>query len=312
MPTAAKVRCRGAGRGRAAGGRGDVVRLAAGGAAAGRRRRGAAGASDRRDGRALPGAGAEHARHGARGGGRAPTRSPSSRPPPRRSRAANIEHDDRRVAGGVRAGARAALASRHVARGYVSTAFGCPYEGAVDGGDVVRVAAALLGAGVRRGLDRRHDRRRRPRRRRPGGRGARSSAVPARADRAAPARHGRPGAGERRGRASSWASPSSTRSAGGVGGCPFAPGAPGNLATEELVALLDARGHRARRRPRPPHRRRRRAALTARGLTRSGRALAGFRCEGHPVPAIHPAVHVRSTGDRASDLGPPLREPGRQ
>lgn len=30
--------------------------------------------------------------------------------------------------------------------------------------------------------------------------------------------------------------------AGGLGGCPFAPGAPGNLATEELVTLLDGLG----------------------------------------------------------------------
>jgi hydroxymethylglutaryl-CoA lyase len=31
-------------------------------------------------------------------------------------------------------------------------------------------------------------------------------------------------------------------SAGGTGGCPYAPGAPGNLATESLCALLDRRG----------------------------------------------------------------------
>lgn len=31
-------------------------------------------------------------------------------------------------------------------------------------------------------------------------------------------------------------------SAGGLGGCPFAPGAPGNLATEQLIRLLDAMG----------------------------------------------------------------------
>lgn len=30
--------------------------------------------------------------------------------------------------------------------------------------------------------------------------------------------------------------------AGGLGGCPFAPGAPGNLATERLVAFLEAKG----------------------------------------------------------------------
>ncbi len=31
-------------------------------------------------------------------------------------------------------------------------------------------------------------------------------------------------------------------SAGGLGGCPFAPGAPGNLATEALVEMLDGMG----------------------------------------------------------------------
>jgi hydroxymethylglutaryl-CoA lyase len=31
-------------------------------------------------------------------------------------------------------------------------------------------------------------------------------------------------------------------SAGGLGGCPFAPGAAGNLATEDLVYLLDGLG----------------------------------------------------------------------
>ena len=29
---------------------------------------------------------------------------------------------------------------------------------------------------------------------------------------------------------------------GGCGGCPFAPGAAGNLATEDLLQVLDARG----------------------------------------------------------------------
>jgi hydroxymethylglutaryl-CoA lyase len=31
-------------------------------------------------------------------------------------------------------------------------------------------------------------------------------------------------------------------SAGGLGGCPYAPGAPGNLATGELVQMLDELG----------------------------------------------------------------------
>jgi hydroxymethylglutaryl-CoA lyase len=32
-------------------------------------------------------------------------------------------------------------------------------------------------------------------------------------------------------------------SAGGLGGCPFAPGATGNLATEDLIYLLDGLGY---------------------------------------------------------------------
>jgi hydroxymethylglutaryl-CoA lyase len=32
-------------------------------------------------------------------------------------------------------------------------------------------------------------------------------------------------------------------SVGGLGGCPYAPGAAGNLATEDLVALLEDLGH---------------------------------------------------------------------
>ena len=31
-------------------------------------------------------------------------------------------------------------------------------------------------------------------------------------------------------------------SAGGLGGCPFAPGAAGNLATEDLIYMLDGMG----------------------------------------------------------------------
>jgi isopropylmalate/homocitrate/citramalate synthase len=36
--------------------------------------------------------------------------------------------------------------------------------------------------------------------------------------------------------------PTFDSSAGGLGGCPFAPGAPGNLATGDLLQLLDALG----------------------------------------------------------------------
>jgi len=126
-------------------------------------------------------------------------------------------------------------------RGYVSTAFGCPYQGAVDEAAVVEVAAellalgvdelsigdtigvagpadvrrvvgALLGAGI--GVDRLamhfHD--------------TRGTAI---ANVAAALELG---------------IRTFDASTGGTGGCPYAPGAAGNLATEDLVYLLDREG----------------------------------------------------------------------
>jgi hydroxymethylglutaryl-CoA lyase len=122
-------------------------------------------------------------------------------------------------------------------RGYVSTAFGCPYSGDVDAGLVAEVSAALIELGceevsvgdtigvaepadVRRVVD------------------AVLARVPV--DRIALHLH------DTRGRAldnveAGLAMGVSTfdASAGGTGGCPFAPGAPGNLATESLCVLLD-------------------------------------------------------------------------
>jgi isopropylmalate/homocitrate/citramalate synthase len=127
-------------------------------------------------------------------------------------------------------------------RGYVSTAFGCPYTGAVDPHRAVEVAlrllelgvdevcfgdtigvgvpaqvAVLTGAAVQAGiaLDRIayhfHDTR-----------GTALANVQAGLD-----------AGIR----------CFDSSTGGTGGCPYAPGAAGNLATEDLVYLLDASGY---------------------------------------------------------------------
>ena len=125
-------------------------------------------------------------------------------------------------------------------RGYVSTAFGCPYSGEVGPARVVQVCSALLELGcdeisvgdtigvaepddVRRVCD------------------ALLANVPV--DRLALHLHDTKGraldnvhAGLERG-VSTYDS-----SAGGTGGCPFAPGAPGNLATESLCALLDRLG----------------------------------------------------------------------
>jgi isopropylmalate/homocitrate/citramalate synthase len=128
-------------------------------------------------------------------------------------------------------------------RGYLSTAFGCPYEGPVPEGavvdvanrllelgvdelsigdtigvagpaDVRRVTGALAGAGI--GLDRIamhfHD--------------TRGTAVANVATAI--------GLGIR----------CFDASTGGTGGCPYAPGAAGNLATEDLVYFLDREGLR--------------------------------------------------------------------
>ena len=127
-------------------------------------------------------------------------------------------------------------------RGYVSTAFGCPYTGAVDPHRAVAVATRLLELGVDEvcfgdtigvgvpdqvtaltdaatgaGIELRqiayhfHDTR-----------GTALANVVAGLD-----------AGVR----------CFDSSTGGMGGCPYAPGAAGNLATEDLVYLLDASGY---------------------------------------------------------------------
>lgn len=125
-------------------------------------------------------------------------------------------------------------------RGYVSTAFGCPYEGAVDGRVVVEITEALLELGcdeVSVGdtigvAEPDHVR-------------ARCAAL---LDRVPPERlalhlhdtHGRALANVEAGLEMGVATYDA--SAGGTGGCPFAPGAPGNLATEDLCRLLDRLG----------------------------------------------------------------------
>ena len=127
-------------------------------------------------------------------------------------------------------------------RGYVSTAFGCPYTGAVDPHQAVGVARRLIDLGVdeicfgdtigvgvptqvtaltdaatQAGIELRqtayhfHDTR-----------GTALANVVAGLE-----------AGIR----------TFDSSTGGTGGCPYAPGAAGNLATEDLVYLLDASGY---------------------------------------------------------------------
>lgn len=135
---------------------------------------------------------------------------------------------------------RAAAAGGLRARGYVSCAFGCPFEGAVAPGAVRRVTAALLEAGcyevaVSDTIGVGHP-----------GQVQRlvgfllESLAP---DRLALHFHDTRGtalanvlAGLDAGIATFDAS------AGGLGGCPFAPGASGNLATEDLLYVLDGLG----------------------------------------------------------------------
>ena len=127
-------------------------------------------------------------------------------------------------------------------RGYLSTAFGCPFDGAVDPRRVGELARQLIDLGVFEvaisdtiGI-------------------AHPGQVPGvveaalahgvRVDQLALHFH------DTRGQALAnvmAALPLGVRtfdaSAGGLGGCPFAPGATGNLATEDLVYLLDGLGY---------------------------------------------------------------------
>jgi hydroxymethylglutaryl-CoA lyase len=125
-------------------------------------------------------------------------------------------------------------------RGYVSTAFGCPYEGDVPVEAVVDVAAALIDLGCDEvsigdtiGVATPDDVTRVV------------GALQERIDVGRLALHlhdtyGRALASVRAGLDLGIATYDA--SAGGTGGCPYAPGAPGNLATEALCRLLDELG----------------------------------------------------------------------
>ena len=135
---------------------------------------------------------------------------------------------------------RAARGDGMWVRAYVSTAFGCPYEGAIAVEKVVRVANALAEFGVDEisigdtiGV-------------------ATTEQVTYVAEALQthmPVEriamhfhdtHGNALANVRAALAMNVAIFDS--SSGGLGGCPFAPGAPGNVATEDVVAMLDAEG----------------------------------------------------------------------
>ena len=125
-------------------------------------------------------------------------------------------------------------------RGYVSTAFGCPFEGAVDPAAVARVSAALVAMGVYEvavsdtiGIAH------------PGQVPTVVSAVAEHIPREQIALHFH----DTRGTALAnvltalhLGIATFDSSAGGLGGCPYAPGATGNLATEDLLYMLDGLG----------------------------------------------------------------------
>jgi isopropylmalate/homocitrate/citramalate synthase len=125
-------------------------------------------------------------------------------------------------------------------RGYLSTAFGCPYEGDVDPDDAADVAARLVDLGVfevavsdtigvaqpdqvPRVLD------------------AVLARIPV--EKVALHFHDTRGMAIANVRAAlPFGVGTFDASAGGLGGCPYAPGAPGNLATDNLINLLNELG----------------------------------------------------------------------
>jgi isopropylmalate/homocitrate/citramalate synthase len=133
-----------------------------------------------------------------------------------------------------------ALAEGMWTRAYVSTAFGCPYDGAVEAAAVGHVAAELAALGCAEisigdtiGVARPGEV--------PGVVAAVAERVPL--DRIALHLHdtgGRALANVAAGLEAGVRTFDS--SAAGLGGCPFAPGAPGNVATEALVRFLHREG----------------------------------------------------------------------
>src|SRR5881394_2389166 len=135
---------------------------------------------------------------------------------------------DRAIAAGLRV------------RGYLSTAFGCPFEGAVAPAQVAEVAARLADLGVFEvaisdtiGIAH------------PGQVPKVLEAVLARvpAERLALHYHDTRGTALANVLASlPFGIATYDASAGGLGGCPYAPGAAGNLATDDLIYMLDGLG----------------------------------------------------------------------
>ena len=134
-----------------------------------------------------------------------------------------------------------ALALGMRVRGYLSTSFGCPFEGAVDPKAVARVAAALIEMGafevsVSDTIGIAH----------PGQVPAVVGAVAERVPLTCIALHFHDTRGTALAnvlKALDLGISTFDASAGGLGGCPYAPGATGNLATEDLIYMLDGLGY---------------------------------------------------------------------
>ena len=134
----------------------------------------------------------------------------------------------------------AARAAGMWTRGYVSTAFGCPYQGEVDPAAVADVAVALdelgcdqISVGDTIGVAEPDD----------VGRVLSPLLERVPAERLALHLHDTRGrAIDNAGAGLNLGITTFDASASGLGGCPFAPGAPGNLATETLVSWLHGLG----------------------------------------------------------------------
>lgn len=137
--------------------------------------------------------------------------------------------------------ARAALEAGMRVRGYVSTVFGCPYEGAVDPGKVHELVLRLLDMGVYElslgdtiGVGNPRQVRELAKRL--------EKDVPL--EKLALHLHDTRGIALANVLAGLDAGVSTFDSAfGGLGGCPYAPGASGNLATEDIVYMMDGMGY---------------------------------------------------------------------
>jgi hydroxymethylglutaryl-CoA lyase len=152
----------------------------------------------------------------------------------------NINQSIEESLAGYKAVCDRALAAGLRVRGYLSTAFGCPFEGAVAPKQVAEVASRLVDLGVFEvavsdtiGIAH------------PGQVPRVLEAVLARvpANRLALHYHDTRGTALANVLASlPFGIATYDASAGGLGGCPYAPGAAGNLATDDLVYMLDGLG----------------------------------------------------------------------